>query len=331
MKKLVVTLMYIALGLLLVLIMQSVAISQEGTLEKGEITSPALEGNLLGDPATRSFYVYLPPSYETSEKRYPAFYMLHGTWETAESHTGMRHTIDRMIRNGEIGEMIAVFVDANNRLHASYYFNSVTLGDYETYITKDLVNYVDGHYRTIPHRSSRGITGFSMGGYGAMHLALKFPDIFGAVVAQGGVYDMATFAIPQMLTHEDARGWYAAVLPNPDNPPDFFDLPYKLVNDQVQIIPELYQKCVEPDVMYDLDRYLKQPVRLKGIKIVHGKADGAIPISQARKLDKKLTDLGIDHVYVEHNGGHDFMAEESLSFLSDYLLFATAVHEVRMK
>ena len=312
---------------LLVLIMQSVAIGQEGTLEWGEITSSALEGNLLGDPATRRFAIYLPPSYQTSQKQYPAFYMLHGTWETAGTHTGLRHTIDRMIQNGEIGEMIAVFVDANNRFHANYYLSSVTLGDYETYITRDLVNYVDAHYRTIPHRNSRGVTGISGGGIGAMHLALKFPDVFGAVVAQGGAYDIDTFGRPR-LTHPDARGWYAAALPNSDSPPDFFDYPYELVSGQPQIIPELFQKCVEIDVMHDVDRYLNQPVRLNAIKIVHGTADGLIPVAQAKGLDKKLTDLGIDHMYVEHSGGHDFIAEESLQFLSDYLLFTTIVAEV---
>jgi S-formylglutathione hydrolase FrmB len=318
----------IALGLLLVSIMQSVALGQEGTLEWKEITSPALEGNLLGDPATRRFAIYLPPSYQTSEDlRYPVFYMLHGTWETAGTHTGLIHTIDNMIQNGEISEMIAVFVDANNRLHASYYLSSVTLGDYETYITRDLVNYMDAHYRTIPHRNSRGITGYSMGGQGSMHLALKFPDVFGAVVAQAGFYNLDTFGRPR-LTHPDARGWYAAALPNPDNPPDFFDYPYELVSGQPQIIPERYQKCVEIDVMHDVDRYLSQPFRLNGIKIVHGTADGLIPVTEARVLDKNLTDRNIDHVYMEHSGGHDFIAEESLSFFSDYLQSTTAVAEV---
>ena len=102
----------IALGLVLLLMVRSAAFGQEGTLEWVEITSPALEGNLLGDPTIRSLVVYLPPSYQTNQKQYPVFYMLHGTWETAGTHTGFIHTIDRMIRDGEIKEMIAVFVDA---------------------------------------------------------------------------------------------------------------------------------------------------------------------------------------------------------------------------
>lgn len=318
----------IVLGLLLVLILQSLAFSQKGTLEWGEITSPALEGNLLGDPATRSFAIYLPPTYQTSDTtRYPVFYMCHGTWETARSHTGMRHTIDHMIQDGEIGEMIAVFVDADNKFRANYYLSSVTLGDYEMYITRDLVNYVDINYRTIPNRDNRGITGFSGGGIGCMHLALKFPDVFGVVVAQGGAYNIDTFGRP-LLTHPDARGLYAAVLPNPDNPPDFFDYPYELVNGQPQIIPELFEKCVEVDALHDVDRYLDQSVRLNGIKIVHGTADGLILVEQSRELDEKLTNLNVEHEYVEHNGAHDFIPEESLSFLSEYLQAKLAVFEV---
>ena len=154
-----------------------------------------------------------------------------------------------------------------------------------------------------------------------MRLALKFPDIFGAVVGQSGESDMPTFLTPQMLVRPDGRHWYAATLPNPDNPPDYFDKPYELVNGKVQIIPELFQKTCEQDVMHEVDRYLNQPVRLNGIKVVHGRADNIVPIAQGKALHKKLTDLGIDHVYVEHGGKHVFIPEESLQFLSDHLHF----------
>ena len=87
--------------------------------------------------------------------------------------------MDQMIQNGKIGEMIAIFPDGDN----SYYVE-----EYEPYITRDLVEHVDAHYRTIPHRNSRGITGFSMGGLGAMHLGLKFPDVFAVVVAQAAPF-----------------------------------------------------------------------------------------------------------------------------------------------
>jgi enterochelin esterase-like enzyme len=322
----------IEFGLLLVLMLQSCS-SQEGTLECGEITSPALEGNLIGDPATRPFAVYLPPGYEASQKRYPAFYVLHGGGGSAESMTDMRSTLDRMIGNGEIGEMIGVFVDTTTRFGGIGFWSSVTIGDYETYITKDLVNHVDAHYRTIPQPDSRGITGISAGACGAMHLAIKFPNVFGVLVAQGGHYDWDTdwhkaWAVETAVMEDwtDYRGWGSAVLskaafaaPNPDRPPFFLDKPYELVDGKPRLVPEVWEKIVNHDLMHDLDRYHNQPVRLNGIKIVHGRADNVVPILQARELDKKLTDLGIDHAYIEHEGGHEFVPEESLQFLSGHL------------
>ena len=216
-----------ALGLLLVLIVQSVAFAQEGTLVWDEITSAALGG------VTKRLGVYLPPSYEASQKQYPAFYALHG-FDGQNSFTGMGSTMDQMIQNGKAREMIAIFPAGD---HSGY------LGDYEPYIARELVQHVDAHYRTIPDRRSRGITGHSMGGFGTMHLALKFPDVFSVAVAQAGDYYLA-------------RGY----------------------------------------LQDDLDHYLNQPVRLNGIKIVHGTGDGTVRVLTARIVDSLLTDRGMDHV-----------------------------------
>jgi hypothetical protein len=78
-----------------------------------------------------------------------------------------------MIRTRQIGEMIAVFVDGQNTLLGSFYRTSTATGDYETYIAHDLVNLIDARYRTLATNASRGLCGFSMGGYGAMHLPLN--------------------------------------------------------------------------------------------------------------------------------------------------------------
>ncbi len=86
------------------------ASAQKGTLEWGEITSPALAGNLIGDPDTRSFAIYLPPSYNTSDKHYPVFYELGaGGGEIGPEVARLQNTIDLMIQNRDIGEMIVVF------------------------------------------------------------------------------------------------------------------------------------------------------------------------------------------------------------------------------
>ena len=325
------------LALLFVLIAPSLSLAQEGTIVWDEITSPALEGNLIGDPATRPFMVYLPPGYETSEKRYPVFYYLHGYTEGAGSG-GMKLVLDRMIASGEMEEMIGVAVDGSNRFLGSQYQSSATIGDYETYIARDLVAYVDTHYRTMPDRVSRGITGYSMGGGGAIHLGLTFPDVFGVAVGQAGPYNrdieawrdrgVAAASISDWNGFESGGSGrnmlsvLAATVSNPDQPPFFLDRPYELVDGEIQFDPDVWQKFVEGDAMHDADRYIAQPVRLNGIKMVHGRADGGVTsIEQARAFDEKLTDLGIEHVYVEHEGGHEFEWGESLLFFLDRLRF----------
>jgi S-formylglutathione hydrolase FrmB len=244
-----------------------------------------------------------------------------------------------MIHNTQIGEMIAVFVDGSNRLSGSQYRSSITIGDYETYIVKDLVNHIDANYRTIANRNSRGITGISMGGYGAMHLALKYPDVFSVVVSQAGRYDYDSdwwknslkamaFANPKNWAEYNLIDWQtqirfaysATVSPNPDNPPFFLNKPFELVNGKAEAVPEVLKQHADSDIVHgDLEQYLKQPIRLAGIKFVHGTADDVTPVAQARGLDKRMTELRVNHVYEEHGGGHIWSTSESLQFLSEHL------------
>jgi len=165
--------------------------AQNSRIEQGKITSNGLTNNLYGDPATRSFSIYLPNSYDDgSERRYPVAYVLHGYGGSpADMVSVIRSTLDSLTRARAVPELIMVFVDGGNRLGGSFYLNSPVIGDYETYIAKDLVSYIDSHYRTFAKRESRGITGYSMGGWGAMHLSLKFPETFSVVVSEAGVYD----------------------------------------------------------------------------------------------------------------------------------------------
>ena len=339
--------LHITIGLLFVLMLPCMALSQRGTWVTDEITSPALAGNLIGDPATRRFGVSLPPSYETCQEcRYPVVYVLHGYDQTYRSlAAGFSSTLDRMVDDREIGEAIAVFVDGSSRFRGSFYLSSVTIGDYETYIVRDLVAYVDAHYRTIPERNSRGITGYSMGGYGALYLALKYPDVFSAVVGQGSRCHWEDWWSEYKhyagdRASEDAENWdefgellwrtgeffaiAAAAVPNPDKPPFFLDRPYELVDGETELIAEVWEKIIEHDAMHAVDRYVAQSIRLNGIKLVHGTADEAVSVGQSRALDRKLTELGIEHEYVEHGGGHIFIEEESLLFLSDHLQFGPA-------
>ena len=337
--------------LLFVLILPSILLAQDekGTVDVVEVTCPALEGNLIGDPATKTIFVYLPPNYETSDKQYPVYYWVTGyTWDLTSS-TYKRYFVttsepDRMARDGEIREMINVSLDGHNRFDGSYYFDSVTTGNWETYVAEDVVDYVDSHYRTIPHRDSRGISGHSMGGFGAMHIALSRPDVFGAVLAESGLYDLSTdfgkgkqtwdagasaLADPQNWDEMDALDWEvkewfamaAAFVPNPDKPPFFLDKPHELVDGEPRVVTEVQERMIARDVIRDVDRYLNQPVRLNHIKFRHGRADNLVPVEQARILSNRLTELGIEHEYEEHGGGHMPTTRPFLIFFSEKLSF----------
>jgi len=162
-----------------------------GKLVELKVSAPSLKGNLLGDPIEQKVAVYLPPGYETSPtKRFPTLYLLHGFAGkieefTKNGHQGMnlQPMMDRMIKSTAINEMIVVVPNGANNYLGSYYTNSAVTGNWEDYIFRDLVSYIDSNYRTIARASSRGIAGHSMGGYGAITLGMKHPDVFGAIYA----------------------------------------------------------------------------------------------------------------------------------------------------
>ena len=156
-----------------------------GKVEEIMVHGPSLEGNLEGDSPDRTVAVYLPPSYSKERnRRYPVVYLLHGYGRTADDwypFIGLPGSMDRDIAAGTAKEMILVMPDANTKYGGSMYSSSPTIGNWEAYITEDLVSYIDSHYRTIADRDSRGLGGHSMGGYGTWRLALKYPDVYSSV------------------------------------------------------------------------------------------------------------------------------------------------------
>ena len=113
--------------------------------------------------------------------------MLHGYGFGYDTFNGRLATLpdsaDRDIAAGSIKDMIVVMPDAYTLHKGSMYSNSITTGYWEDYVAVDLVSYIDSHYRTIANRRSRGLGGHSMGGYGTLRLAMKRPDVFGAIYA----------------------------------------------------------------------------------------------------------------------------------------------------
>src|SRR5687767_4135359 len=157
-----------------------------GTLERITVHGRALEGNLEGDSPDRPVVVYLPPSYaRDTTRRYPVLYFLHGYTATAEAYVkslAVPNSIDRAIAAGS-REMIVVIPDAFTKYSGSMFSNSPTIGDWETFIARDLTEFIDKRYRTIASRDGRGLAGHSMGGYGTMRIGMKQPAAFAALYA----------------------------------------------------------------------------------------------------------------------------------------------------
>ena len=151
-----------------------------GTVVTTSLRSANLE-NTMGENATRSISVYLPPGYEGSDQRYPVIYFLHGFTGDDRMLKYISPILDQAIATHRTRPFIMVIPDEKTTYDGSFYSNSGVFGNWEDFTTYDLVAYVDRTYRTLARRESRGITGHSMGGYGALLLAMKHPDVFSTV------------------------------------------------------------------------------------------------------------------------------------------------------
>ncbi len=164
-----------------------------GSLKHLTLDSALLRGNPLEDPHLRSFPVYLPPGYDESDTRYPVIYALAGFTGTGLNMTGfavweesLPEQMDNLIVNGSCPPVIVVMPDCFTRLGGSQYVNSTATGPYEDYLTREVIPFVDGELRTLAEGGRRGIIGKSSGGYGALRLAMKHPDLFAAAACHSG-------------------------------------------------------------------------------------------------------------------------------------------------
>ena len=232
-------------------------------VERIKIHGKALEGNLEGDAVDRDAIVFLPPGYNQNRtRRYPVVYALARLLDRRGAVERRKSTCRRRSRGRSpkgAHEMIVVLPDSKTVHNGSMYSSSVTTGDFENYVARDVVSYMDAHYRTIASRESRGLVGHSMGGYGATRIGMKHADVFGSLYimspcclsprgsgggrgapAPNAANDEALAAVktpadsaklPFGLRAQLASA--AAWSPNPKNPPLYLDLP---IGDQAQAV-----------------------------------------------------------------------------------------------
>jgi S-formylglutathione hydrolase FrmB len=291
------------------------------TVEHIKIHGAALEGNLEGDDVDRDVLVFLPPSYATdTHRRYPVVYALHGFSIGAEQWSREIHvpqTIEGAFAQGA-SDMIVVLPDSKTVHNGSMYSSSVTTGDFETFIAHDVVAYIDGHYRTIPNRMSRGLVGHSMGGYGTSRIGMKHPDVFGSLYimspcclsARGtGPSNSANDkALEAVKTPADSAGLpffaraqlasAAAWSPDPKNPPLYLDLPTKDGVPQ----PDVIAKWAANAPLAFVDQYIGNLRRYHAIAMDVGDMDNLR--IDAGKLHDVLDNYGITNSFEVYHGTH---------------------------
>jgi len=318
----------------------------KGKLERIHVFGKSLEGNLLGETASPDVSIYLPPSYATERnRRYAVVYLLHGYTNSDLGYFGATesrqlHIIaERVFGAGQAKEMILVMPNCMNVFGGCMYSSSVTAGDWEGYVAEDLVAYMDSHYRTLARRESRGIAGHSMGGYGALRIGMKRPDVFSSLYAlsscclnEGTVRARSNEPSPAETIHsiDEARGNRAAQgtlaraaawAPNPANPPLFLDLPTK----NGEVVPEVAVKWAANSPVAMLDQYVPNLRKYTAIQLDIGLQDTLLASNEI--FIERLNRFGVPHTYLTYEGDHgnripQRLEQHVLPFFSQHLSFA---------
>ena len=298
-------------------------------VERIKVHGVALEGNLERNAVDRDVIVFLPPSYDGEKtRRYPVVYALHGYSIGAEQWSQEIHvpqTIEGAFAKGA-HELIVVLPDSKTVHNGSMYSSSATTGDFENYVARDVVSYVDAHYRTIATRESRGLVGHSMGGYGATRIGMKHADVFGSLYIMspcclsprvgGGGRGAPAPNTAAALSNDEALAAVktpadsaklpfglraqlasaAAWSPNPKNPPLYLDLP---IGDQA---PAVLAKWAANAPLAFIDQYVGELKRYRAIAIDVGDQDGLRV--DTGKLHDRLDQYGIANTFDVYAGTH---------------------------
>ena len=229
------------------------------------------------------YCVLLPPSYDTEKAhRYPILYLLHGLGDNDQFliHSGGLNLIEDLWEQHDLGE----FLIATPAGGSSFYINSRDgKRRYEDFFLQEFMPGVEKRYRALAGRSSRGIAGISMGGYGALHIAFRHPQLFGAV----GAHSAALIEkLPNINTQNSWQKNLLRVLSDAFGSP--FDPAFWNQNNPATIA---------------------RTANLAGLKIYFdcGSEDDYGFDSGAEALDKLLTARHVPHEFHLYPGGHDWI------------------------
>lgn len=314
--------MRIALHIIAAALLLPMVAAAQGTLHDDIIFSQSLG-------LDRSIGIYLPEGYDPAgEVRYPVVYFLHGAlngYSGYWTNFQMKNSLDNLIGSGQIEPVIVVTPDGLIGPYAgSYWTNSELYGAFEDFVLQDVVTYMDSNYRTLPTRVFRSIQGLSMGGYGAMKIGLKHPEVFRALASHSGPNELLVdleHRRPLMLAeyesgppytfHPDS-GTFSLLLftqsgaysPNMENPPWFVNLPLDEWGEIIPSVMDRWQLNNPAHLASQLPAPPWDPESDLDIFFDCGTLDQNQLYPGNYALAESLNALGIDHTFQSFVGGH---------------------------
>jgi enterochelin esterase family protein len=310
-----------------------------GTVVVETIESRALRGNVLGDPHVRHVPVYLPPGYETTRRRYPVLVALTGFTGAGRmllnaSPWGepLSDRLDRLQGLGKMGPVIVAMPDCFTRYGGSQYVNSSATGRYEDHLIDEVVPAIEARFRTLAAPEHRGVFGKSSGGYGAIVLALRHPDVFGAVACHSGdmafeycylpdfpkflgtvakhdgllgflrAFDAAPRKTRELVDAMNILAMAACYAPNPRRKPLGIDLPVDLETGALDAA--VWARWLQHDPLRMAPEHVAELRRLRLLFIDCGTRDEFNLQWGARQLAAALRRLDVPHLHEEFDDGH---------------------------
>ncbi len=308
---------------------------QNTVIERFE--SRLLKGNPPGDPHVRDLPVYIPPSYYGSSTEYPVIFCLSGFtgsgWSWFNFQAWMPRIDERMnqLITAGVPEAILVFPDCFTRFGGSQYLDSSAVGLYRSYITEELIPFIDQKYRTKKDRRYRGVMGKSSGGFGAISLSMSRPDLFSAVACHSGDMYFEYCYIPDFPTAARMlrkQGGLALTLQNFDQLPKTgksdhalintiamsacyspnpqseqgFDLPFD--EKTGEMIPAIWKRWKGLDPVETVETNGKNLRDFGVVFLDCGSQDEFGLFTGAGIFSERLIQMGVSHTYEEFDGGH---------------------------
>jgi S-formylglutathione hydrolase FrmB len=325
-----------------------------GTIHTHFIDSQAVANNILGDPTRRRVDVYVPAGHDGSEL--PLLVDIVGFTGGGPGHTNWKNfgenvpeQADRLIAEGKMAPCVIAFPDCFTRLGGNQYVNSSAMGNWADFLTQELTAFVESEY-ACGGAGKRGIFGKSSGGYGALVHAQLYPHVWSAAASHSGDVGfelMFAADFPNTLRRLEKHGgtiesfiaaFEAAPKINGDDlhalmclamaatyDPDttkFLGIRLPITMDTCEIIPERWAEWMKWDPLVMLETHFEGLKTLKGFYIDCGTVDQYNLVYGARRFSRRLTELGVTHVYEEFADNHssvDYRMDVSLPFLAKAL------------